>query len=108
MRWSRNIPVSPSIDLGDSNGRSILSKVALVIRVMSLFTVGAGIVVLTSTIWSGRYQRLRKAFCFAHGRVARKSGKSFAPVFPAGPFASATGIILAVGSSWALASSFSN
>jgi putative ABC transport system permease protein len=40
---------------------SILSKVALVVRVMSLFTVGAGVIVLASTIWSGRYQRLQES-----------------------------------------------
>ncbi|HEY2615021.1 MAG TPA: FtsX-like permease family protein, partial [Chthoniobacterales bacterium] len=40
---------------------SILSKVALVIRVMSLFTVGAGLIVLASTIWSSRYQRLQES-----------------------------------------------
>ncbi len=40
---------------------SILGKVAIVIRVMSLFTVGAGVIVLASTIWSGRYQRLQES-----------------------------------------------
>src|SRR6185295_11295838 len=40
---------------------SILSKVALVIRIMSLFTVGTGLIVLGSTIWSGRYQRLKES-----------------------------------------------
>ena len=28
---------------------------------MSLFTVGAGLIVLASTIWSGRYQRLKES-----------------------------------------------
>jgi putative ABC transport system permease protein len=84
---------------------SILSKVALVIRVMSLFTVGAGIVVLASTIWSGRYQRLQESI------LLRTLGASRAQIwkilcaeyFLLGVFASATGIILAVASSWALA-----
>ncbi|MGI8431688.1 MAG: ABC transporter permease, partial [Chthoniobacterales bacterium] len=40
---------------------SILTKVALVIRVMSLFVVGTGLIVLGSTIWSGRYQRLKES-----------------------------------------------
>ena len=40
---------------------SILSKVALVIRIMSLFTVGTGLIVVGSTIWSGRYQRLKES-----------------------------------------------
>jgi putative ABC transport system permease protein len=83
----------------------ILGKVALVIRVMSLFTVGAGIIVLASTIWSGRYQRLQESI------LLRTLGASRAQIwkilcaeyFLLGVFASATGIILAVVSSWALA-----
>jgi putative ABC transport system permease protein len=84
---------------------SILDKVALVIRVMSLFTVGAGIIVLASTIWSGRYQRLQESI------LLRTLGASRAQIwkilcaeyFLLGVFASATGIILAVASSWGLA-----
>ncbi|HWM26075.1 MAG TPA: FtsX-like permease family protein [Chthoniobacterales bacterium] len=84
---------------------SILSKVAIVIRVMSLFTVGAGLIVLASTIWSGRYQRLQESI------LLRTLGASRAQIwkilcaeyFLLGVFASATGIILAVGASWALA-----
>ncbi|MFL6589438.1 MAG: ABC transporter permease [Chthoniobacterales bacterium] len=84
---------------------SILNKVALVIRVMSLFTVGAGIVVLASTIWSGRYQRLQESI------LLRTLGASRAQIwkilcaeyFLLGLFASATGILLAVAASWALA-----
>jgi putative ABC transport system permease protein len=84
---------------------SILSRAALVIRVMSLFTVGAGIIVLASTIWSGRYQRLQESI------LLRTLGASRAQIwkilcaeyFLLGVFASATGIVLAVVSSWALA-----
>jgi len=84
---------------------AILDKVALVIRVMSLFTVGAGVIVLASTIWSGRYQRLQESI------LLRTLGASRAQIwkilcaeyFLLGLFASATGIVLSVGSSWALA-----
>lgn len=84
---------------------SILSKVALVIRVMSLFTVGAGIIVLASTIWSGRYQRLKESV------LLRTLGASRAQIWKIlcaeylalGVLASVTGILLAVASSWALA-----
>ena len=84
---------------------SILTKVALVIRVMSLFTVGAGLVVLASTIWSGRYQRLKESV------LLRTLGASRAQIYKIlcaeylmlGLLASLTGILLAVGSSWALA-----
>jgi putative ABC transport system permease protein len=84
---------------------SILGKVAIVIRVMSLFTVGAGLIVLASTIWSGRYQRLQESI------LLRTLGASRAQIwkilcaeyFLLGLFASATGIVLAVGASWGLA-----
>nr|MBA2743324.1 ABC transporter permease [Chthoniobacterales bacterium] len=84
---------------------AILSKVALVIRVMSLFTVGAGLIVLTSTIWSGRYQRLKESI------LLRTLGASRMQIWKIlcaeyamlGLLASGTGIVLAVVSSWALA-----
>ena len=82
-----------------------LSKVALVIRIMSLFTVGTGLIVLASTIWSGRYQRLKESV------LLRTLGASRAQIWKIlgaeylflGLLASATGILLAVLASWALA-----
>jgi putative ABC transport system permease protein len=83
---------------------SILSKVALVIRVMSLFTVGAGVIVLASTIWSGRYQRLQESILLRTLGASRLQIWEIlcAEYFLLGVFASATGIILAVGASWGL------
>ncbi|MFZ1217969.1 MAG: FtsX-like permease family protein, partial [Chthoniobacterales bacterium] len=83
---------------------SILSKVALVIRVMSLFTVGAGVIVLASTIWSGRYQRLQESILLRTLGASRVQIWEIlcAEYFLLGVFASATGIILAVGASWGL------
>jgi putative ABC transport system permease protein len=83
----------------------ILNRVALVIRVMSLFTVGAGLIVLASTIWSGRYQRLKESVLL---RTLGASRKQIWQVLCAeyaalGLMASVTGIALAVASSWALA-----
>jgi putative ABC transport system permease protein len=84
---------------------SILSKVALVIRVMSLFTVGAGVIVLASTIWSGRYQRLQESILLRTLGASRLQIWKIlcAEYFLLGLFASVTGIILAVGASWGLA-----
>jgi putative ABC transport system permease protein len=84
---------------------SILAKVALVIRIMSLFTVGTGLIVLMSTIWSGRYQRLKESV------LLRTLGASRAQIWRIlcaeylflGLLASATGIVLAIAGSWALA-----
>lgn len=84
---------------------SILGKVALVIRVMSLFTVGAGIIVLASTIWSGRYQRLQESILLRTLGASRMQIWKIlcAEYFLLGFFASATGIVLALGASWGLA-----
>jgi len=84
---------------------SILSKVALVIRVMSLFTAGAGIVVLAGTIWSGRYQRLQESILLRTLGATRAQIWNIlcAEYFLLGALASATGIVLAVAASWALA-----
>lgn len=84
---------------------SILSKVALVIRVMSLFTVGAGVIVLASTIWSGRYQRLQESILLRTLGASRLQIWKIlcAEYFLLGLFASMTGIVLAVGASWGLA-----
>ncbi len=84
---------------------SILTKVALVIRLMSLFVVGTGLIVLGSTIWSGRYQRLKESV------LLRTLGASRLQIWKIlcaeylflGLLASATGILLALLASWALA-----
>ena len=99
---------------------SILSKVAIVVRVMSLFTVGAGVIVAVGARvvigaviivripvrpWSGRYQRLQESI------LLRTLGASRAQIWKIlcaeylllALIASATAISLAVASSWALA-----
>ena len=84
---------------------AILTKVALVIRIMSLFIVGTGLIVLGSTIWSGRYQRLKESV------LLRTLGASRLQIWKIlcaeylflGLLASATGIFLALLASWALA-----
>ena len=83
----------------------ILSKVALVIRIMSLFTVGAGLIVLASTIWSGRYQRLKESILLRTLGASRAQIRRIlcAEYFFLGALASMTGILLALLSSWALA-----
>ena len=84
---------------------SILTKVALVIRIMSLFTVGTGLIVLGSTIWSGRYQRLKESVLLRTlGASRRQIWKILgAEYLFLGLLASAPGIVLALAASWALA-----
>jgi len=84
---------------------SILSKVALVIRIMSLFTVGAGVIVLASTIWSGRYQRMKESVLLRTLGASRLQIWKIlcAEYFFLGLLGSLTGIVLAILSSWGLA-----
>ena len=84
---------------------SILSKVALVIRIMALFTVGTGLIVLGSTIWSGRYQRLKESVLLRTLGASRRQIWEIlgAEYLLLGLLASATGIMLALLGSWALA-----
>ncbi|HEV2095712.1 MAG TPA: FtsX-like permease family protein [Chthoniobacterales bacterium] len=84
---------------------SILTKVALVIRVLSLFTLGTGVIVLASTIWSGRYQRQKES------ALLRTLGASRAQIWQIltaeycslGFLASGTGVLMSIAASWALA-----
>ena len=84
---------------------SILSKVALVIRVMSLFTVAAGLIVVASAIWSGRYQRVEESVLLRTLGASRRQIWQIlgAEYFLLGFLASLTGTALAVAASWALA-----
>ena len=84
---------------------SILTKVALVIRIMSLFVVGTGLIVLGSTIWSGRYQRLKESVLLRTLGASRRQIWEIlcAEYLFLGLLASGTGILLAVLASWALA-----
>ncbi|MBA2433789.1 MAG: ABC transporter permease [Chthoniobacterales bacterium] len=84
---------------------AILGKVALVIRIMSLFTVGTGLIVLGSTIWSGRYQRLKESVLLrtlgaSRWQIWKILGAEYLFL---GLLASTTGIVLALAASWALA-----
>jgi len=84
---------------------SILSKVALVIRVMSLFTVAAGMIVVASAIWSGRYQRVEESVLLRTLGASRHQIWQIlaAEYFLLGFLASLTGTVLAVAASWSLA-----
>jgi putative ABC transport system permease protein len=72
---------------------------------MSLFTVGTGLIVLASTIWSGRYQRLKESVLLRTlGATRMQIWKILcAEYFFLGVLASATGILLAIAASWGLA-----
>ena len=72
---------------------------------MSFFTVGTGLIVLGSTIWSGRYQRLKESVLLrtlgaSRWQIWKILGAEYLFL---GLLASATGIVLAIAASWALA-----
>jgi putative ABC transport system permease protein len=72
---------------------------------MSLFVVGTGLIVLGSTIWSGRYQRLKESVLLRTLGASRRQIWEIlcAEYLFLGLLASGTGILLAVLASWALA-----
>lgn len=84
---------------------SVLGKVALAIRLISLFTIVTGLIVVASAIWSGRYQRVEESVLLrtlgaSRGQIWQILGAEY---FFLGFLASLTGVILAAAASWALA-----
>lgn len=84
---------------------SIVSKISFVIRFMALFTVFTGLTVLAAAILTGRYQRVREAVLLRTlGASRRQVGQILlVEYFLLGLVASATAVLLATASSWALA-----
>src|SRR6185295_12776752 len=84
---------------------TVVAKISLVIRFMALFTVCTGLTVLAAAILTGRYQRVREAVLLRTiGASRRQVGQILlVEYFLLGLVASATAVLLATGSSWALA-----
>jgi putative ABC transport system permease protein len=83
---------------------AIVSKIASVIRFMAMFTVVTGLLVLIAAISTGRYQRLQESMLL---RTLGASRRQILTILATeyvclGLFASLTGIVLALGASWAL------
>ncbi len=83
---------------------TILSRIGWAIRVMTLFTVATGLVVLTGAIVSGRGQRVRECVLLrtlgaSRGVVRRVLLAEYATL---GLLAATVGLVLAVISGWAL------
>jgi putative ABC transport system permease protein len=84
---------------------AIVQKVTFAIRFMALFSIAAGMLVLTSAVLTSRAQRIRESV------LLRTLGASRAQIRQVlvieylflGVFASVTGLLLAVLASWALA-----
>ena len=83
---------------------SVLEKIALVLRFMAIFTVGAGLFVLSGSVISGRYQRIQESVLL---RTLGASKKQILLILLAeyaclGLVAAATGVVLAQTAAWAL------
>jgi putative ABC transport system permease protein len=84
---------------------SVLSKVSFVIRFMAAFTVGTGLLILAGAILTSRFQRVQESI------LLRTLGATRSQIFRIllfeylllGLFAALSGILLALGGSWALA-----
>ncbi len=81
---------------------SILSKVALAIRFMALFSIACGLVILVGAIATSRYQRLRESVLLktlgARSRIIRRILAT--EYFALGSFAGLAGVSLAAIAGW--------
>ncbi|MBI3796620.1 MAG: FtsX-like permease family protein [Deltaproteobacteria bacterium] len=84
---------------------AILSRVAFAIRFMALFSLAAGVVVLANAVVTSRYQRLRESALLRTLGASRGQIQQILLVeyLFLGSLAAVTGLLLAVGASWALA-----
>ncbi len=83
----------------------ILGKVGAAIRFMAIFTLGAGLIVLLGALATSRAQRLRetvllKTLGASRAQVIRVAVAEYLAL---GTLAALTGLVLALGSAWALA-----
>jgi putative ABC transport system permease protein len=84
---------------------SILEKISFVIRFMAMFTVATGLLVLAGALLTGRYQRIQESVLLRTLGASRRQIMHILMVeyCVLGLLAALTGIILAIGASWALA-----
>lgn len=84
---------------------SILNKIGFVIRFMALFTLITGLIVLVAAIMTGRFQRAQESTLLRTLGASRRQVQRILLVeyLLLGLLSAGTGIILAVGGSWALA-----
>ena len=83
---------------------SLLSKVTLAVRFMSLFSIIAGVIVLIGAVATARFQRLREsALLKTIGATRRQIAQVLVTEYAAlGTLAGATGVLLGTSASWLL------
>jgi putative ABC transport system permease protein len=92
------------LDLILSTVDAILGKVAFVVRFLAFFSIATGLVVLIGIIAGSRYQRVQESVLLrtigaSRSQVERIMALEYAFL---GAFAALSGLLLALGSSWAL------
>jgi putative ABC transport system permease protein len=100
-------PNVSSIDLGLilSTLDDILDKIAFVIRFMALFSIATGLLVLGSSIVISKYQRIQESVLLRTLGASRRQILAISALeyVLLGLLAALTGILLSLGSTWALA-----
>ena len=83
----------------------VLNKIAFVIRFIAAFSIITGLVVLIASVLISKYQRIQESVLLRTMGAVRRQIFSITALeyFFLGALAAATGIILAIGGSWALA-----
>ena len=103
----RRFPNVSAVDLSLIAGtiRDIISKATTAVRVLSLFTIGTGLLVLVSAVFTGRFDRVREAALLRTLGATRETVFRILAVeyLALGSLAALTGIVLAAGGSWLLA-----
>lgn len=103
----KNYPNVSVIDIGLilNTVDDILSKISFVIRFMALFSIITGLLVLTGSVILSKYQRIKESVLLRTIGGSRKQILTINTLeyFFLGSLASLSGILLALGGSWALA-----
>ena len=83
----------------------VVGKIAFAVRFMALFTITTGLLVLVGAVWSGRTQRISECVLLRTLGASRNQllGILFTEYLFLGALGAATGGILALAASWALA-----
>ena len=84
---------------------AVVQKVTFAIRFMALFSIAAGVMVLTSAVLTSRAQRIRESVLLRTLGASRAQIRQILTIeyLFLGAFAAVTGLLLAVLASWALA-----
>ncbi len=103
----KQFPTVSAIDLSliVSTIKGIIDKATAAVRLLSVFTVGTGLLVLAAAILTGRYERVKEGVLLRTLGASRRQIFRILTVeyFCLGSLSAFTGILLAAAGNWALA-----